>query len=339
MTSTLHTLPQATEPKAANMPVTAVLAFNDGYCTHAAVTLLSILQHVSAHREYRICIIDDAQAPLSAFNRRRLGALGLPDNVSLTFMPFDLGQSSGQRLSISDWLGVRHIYFKLYLHRLLNDARRIMWLDADLLIAADIAGIFDLDLQGRPLGAVRDACTSAGAEYLTCGPSAGIIQNNPYFAGYSNLYHYFQEYLAFSDADLRDYFNVGVLIMDVPAITPLLEEGLSSVMTRPFFYPEQDVLNLLLKDQVTLLDEEYNCHSLEADKFVARCGRLPAVSHFYGQGKPDRRMHGAAFEEYWHCLSQTPYYPAALEKFINSGLNSQSIKLAANLAMLRRKTT
>ena len=45
---------------------------------------------------------------------------------------------------------------RISLPDVLNDIRRVIYLDADVVVMADLGELFDAPLDGRPLGAVRD---------------------------------------------------------------------------------------------------------------------------------------------------------------------------------------
>lgn len=172
------------------------------------------------------------------------------------------------------------------------DRRRILYLDCDMIVLDDLGALRDLDLEDRPLGAVRDN----GALFK----KAAHIEWNP------------------------DYFNSGLLLIEPAKWTASNKlEDLSEAIRRDDLhrYLDQDAFNVAFRDQVRLLPPRYNVIVPTLDKlstkgpseFNSRFGTSydsaesladdAAVLHYAGTGfkpwrNPSRFLSDRWWEEY-----------------------------------------
>jgi UDP-D-galactose:(glucosyl)LPS alpha-1,3-D-galactosyltransferase len=109
---------------------------------------------------------------------------------------------------------------------------RAVYLDADLVVRRDLSPLFDIDLRGSVLGAVRDFAIKSTAH-----PLSGVRER----------------------ANPRPYFNSGVLVIDVPGCreselgTRALEYAAAS--REPLPSRDQDALNAVTDGWHELADE------------------------------------------------------------------------------------
>ncbi|WP_417260487.1 glycosyltransferase family 8 protein [Celeribacter sp.] len=118
---------------------------------------------------------------------------------------------------------------------------RVLYLDGDILVEGDVAPLFDLDMQGKPIGVVRDFMVL----YYLCG------KNKPY--------EYFSGIM--SPRPASDYFKAGVLLIDCNAIRADKELNFSMTDMRAagaYDYLDQDHLNVLFKGRTLILDGCWN---------------------------------------------------------------------------------
>ena len=302
--------------------VEVALSFDNQYCYMAAGTLTSLLSHCSPQRRYRIHILHD---DISAYNQLQLTQLaaGTPQ-AELCFHRCDVAALAGRTLEgCGAWS--RHALFRLFMHRLLPQVERIIYLDADTVVCDDIAALFDEDLQGRALGAVHDGGDAfRGLAFL----QAAVI-TDPALSRYHSLYAYYTEGLGLADEDLLGYFNSGVLLLDLKRAAPLLEQ-VPAALGEPRIYPDQDLLNVLFRHDKRLLDARYNVMPNRVEEYVVAHGCLPAVIH-NTTPKPTRSMKGAAAAEYWRHIEGTVYYCQALELYFDTRLQAMARQLRLRL--------
>ena len=109
---------------------------------------------------------------------------------------------------------------RLALHRILPGEGRVLWLDVDTIVMQDIGALFDVDLQGMCLAAVREPGRS----------------KSPFV-----------------------YFNAGVLLMDLEKMRGGIgDELVQTVNARKLDFADQDAINLRCQGLILELDPIYN---------------------------------------------------------------------------------
>lgn len=139
---------------------------------------------------------------------------------------------------------------------------RILYVDADTLVRSDLRELWNVDLQGKTLGAV---------------PDIGFPMGHPGVAK-------------------ALYFNAGVLMMDLAKLRarlPKLVEQAGEM--KGSVHADQDVLNTVLRDEWHPLDLKWNaqglgtyskCHSPERDALNLTSLDRPSIVHFTGPTNP-----------------------------------------------------
>jgi len=244
-----------------------VLASDDNYARSIAVVLRSLFSHTSAELCPSVWILDDG---ISGDSKRRLErvAARAGRSRSLSWIPVP-----NERLA--DIGGAGHIsrtsYVRFLIPELLPDnVRRTIYLDTDVLVRTDLRPLFEIDLEGKAIGAVRDL--------------AFATVPHPYFGD-----------------SMPDYFNSGVMVLDMEAwkSEDLANRALARAAAQdpPFPFLDQDAMNALEVDWCEL-----------PDKWNVQVGFLfrPAFSDRFG-GFRDELARDAAVLHYTGGLK--PWYP------------------------------
>lgn len=169
---------------------------------------------------------------------------------------------------------------------------RVLYLDGDILIEGDVAPLFDIDMEDKPLGVVRDL----------------VVLRRLGDGGKSKPYVYFSNIMA--PAPASDYFNAGVLLLDCDAIRAdaLLRTAMTKMDAMDVYaYLDQDHLNILFKARVLFLDACWNAawgrfskHRSLENKLGLTQGALPqdraVIQHFPGRYKPWNRFRLSVFK-------------------------------------------
>ena len=228
--------------------INIALAVSASYAMPATVTIYSIAKHSS--RRLTFYIID---CGLGADEKGRMQlSVAEKRNVSIMFVPLNgdgLGASLGP------------VWAKVDLIDLLP-VERVLYLDADILAREDIGRLWDIDLDGKVLGACPDVGFPLGHEEIERGP----------------------------------YFNAGVLLMDLTKArseVQKLRDVVKSMVSSKFV--EQDALNVHFQGAWKPLSLEWNAQGLgtyaelrTADRDAAKLHEManPALVHFTGPVSP-----------------------------------------------------
>ena len=143
-------------------------------------------------------------------------------------------------------------FARLYLHELLNDVARVIYLDVDMIVRRDLADLFNVDLHGKPIAAVIDYPMVLLAE------QRGVL-------GTPNIQYRADEYICktLGMKNAKNYFNSGLLVIDLAqyAASGALERIERFLMQKepPRVFNDQDALNVALEENVEFLDPRWNC--------------------------------------------------------------------------------
>lgn len=259
---------------------------DEAYARPLAVAVASVLRHLPDDQTVHVTLVHNQ---LSSDSRRRLHRVIQRARRGTTTEWFD-----ADALDLSGLSALRHLtvatYLRLFIDQVIPaQVDRVLYLDSDVLVRADVSPLYQADLGGRTLGAIRDmAVASLGHPY------SGI-----------------EDAAARGIAD-APYFNAGVLVVDLRRWRALGQGEALRVHARN--HPaqqnhDQDALNDVLREDWRPLGLEWNVqgsllllHELVPDPWVEDMARRrrqllddPAIVHFSGDIKP------------WKPISTHPY--------------------------------
>ena len=161
---------------------------------------------------------------------------------------------------------------------------RVLYLDGDIMVTGDLSAAANLDMKGHPLAGVRDFSVLKW-----------MSQRKPHAALQR------QTAVMPTGADMSDYVNAGVLLMDVDAIRAvpgLIEqmEDVEAVKGYPAF--DQDRINAIFQNRITHLDPVWNAswgrvglqRKHQAGLSLQGAQSRPLIVHFHGPHKPWKKL-------------------------------------------------
>lgn len=248
-----------------------VFAANDNYSVFCYTAIYSLIQHAGNNYVYQIYVF---QTDISEENRRMLESLSAGDVkvqcVDISRFTSNVCLKESLHLSIET-------YYRLFIPLILPQYQKVLYLDSDLCILADVVGLYECDLKGCAVGAVPD---------VQC---------------------YILEKHAKEDLgglDCRKTFNAGVLVMDTVRFEEdrirdkclaLLEEDYQRER-RKLVFADQDALNIALYGNYCVLDKRWNYQTQylwreeelfpETRKEYMEMPEKAFVIHFAGDKKP-----------------------------------------------------
>ncbi len=272
------------------------LTFDDNFWAPAYATMRSVclFTHRRADLVFHLC-----HRTLSAAHRADLEAITAEFPVRLHW--YDLDQSELFRDIATRMPENRRlsniVYARLMIDRLVGpEVERVLYLDCDMLVRADIAELFDTDLGHHPIAAVRD---TIGA-FIANGRD---LRNNRDI---------------FDPAD--PYFNAGMVLIDTARwraadILGRMEAAHASGVMQRIYY-DQDLLNLIFKNNWHQLPWRWNT----IDARHAHEGLDPAILHYTGDTKPWGVLAGmrrsVAFARlYRHVMTNDLFYRFARHRW------------------------
>jgi lipopolysaccharide biosynthesis glycosyltransferase len=190
------------------------------------------------------------------------------------------------------------------------DLDRLLFLDADIVVQESLRELWEVDLEGCVIGAVRNAYQPwIAAVTLASEDAAGEEVWLPL------------PWRALALPPRAPYFNAGVLVIDVPLWRQvrILDQALAIQRDHGLRLGEQAALNLVLLGRWKRLHPRWNVNSghLEENAIVWAAEdteelraalERPAIIHYNGPTKPWHAGSAHPLRGVWHeVLSRTPY--------------------------------
>lgn len=259
-----------------------------GFAPHLAATIASVVRYTPADRLH-ILILQEG------FGSRQRDAIeSIAKSAEFTW--FDMADFELPDYEVSNHITYATL-FRLGLERLAPDAcKRLIYLDADLIVMADLEELWNLDLKGATIGGIPDA-----------GLNKDIPSDN-------------QHWLEWVDDADADYMNAGVMLVDVEKVRR--EAGFSKALDfiaergADLPYQDQDAINRVYWNKWTRLPPEWNVQRFQFIKGFQKyfpketldALKNPKIVHFTGPEKPwSMEGYHAWWWVYWQALADTPY--------------------------------
>lgn len=204
-------------------------AVDDGYIPFLAVTIESILENASEENFYEIKVL---YTNISSDYMKRIKKLE-KDNLKIEFVNLNYYiDSIKDKLYTRDYYS-KTTYFRLFIPSLYPQYDKALYLDADIVLNADVAELYNIDIKDNLVGAAPDE----------------VVGFTPIFREYVERVVGVSSY--------KHYFNAGVLIMNLKALREFnFQEKFLYLLDKVTFTvaQDQDYLNRICKGRVHLLD-------------------------------------------------------------------------------------
>lgn len=276
------------------------VSINEKYILYAYVTLTSLFENNSKeHINVYVLYGQKEDRVLHAFDE-------LAKKYGQNIHYLEMSQAVfGDKLPRNDTWTVE-IYYRLALPEVLPDeVDRILYLDVDIIVTDSLSKLYDMDLQGKSIGACKDMGVLYGSGPLSDKQEElfGIFMKDGEYA----------------------YFNSGVMLMNIAKMRKEKRSAASFVEVGERFADyingDQDILNYVYHDDVVYADtERYNLfaralYNMGRDyTWVKEHG---AIVHFVGR-KPwhHEAVRYNTEKLFWEYAKKTPYYTALLEQVV-----------------------
>lgn len=277
-----------------------VFATDDGYAPYLGVALHSLIQHIKSEHEYQVHIF---YTRLTKEHQRRLQSMETAQ-VSISFV--DLTDKTQEFTDFSDktYVTVESLY-RFLIPELLPQAKKVLYLDCDIVVLDDVSTLYQLDLQDNLLG-VADIALEKDMKY------------------------HFQNVLQLGT---EQGFNAGVLLLNTEKMQEekIKEKGIACLQEdwvgeKKYKYQDQDMLNLFCKGKTITFPMNWNfewCFDATDNTFEL----TPETRILYDKAKEDLKLihftspvkpWSAAEYQYadlfWNFARQTMFYEEILLK-------------------------
>jgi lipopolysaccharide biosynthesis glycosyltransferase len=244
-----------------DQPVVLAVAADSTFAKQLAVTIASVSR--TASRRHQIFVFHDGYG--SPLIERVSESAG--EAVDLCWL--DARSDAFKDAHLPSWLPTATL-FRLRIADLLpKDVDRVIYLDTDVAVRRPLDDIWNLDLEGQSIGAVRDAHI----------PWAAAPEGLPW--------------RKLGVAPAASYFNCGVMVISTAGwrSQKISERALELLGREAFFNGDQCALNAVSADRWVPLDPEWNLQGdhlddnslarvTESQSALSRAIEDPAIIHF-----------------------------------------------------------
>ena len=280
--------------------INVVLCFDSKLKEYALVTLASLLKNKKDDTHYNImAIVSDDLIEENLFFEEYV-----KDRDSLS--KFEMRICN---LNVSDAYEIRNIskatYYRFAIPQLFNVDKAI-YLDVDVLVKADLSELWDIDMKNNYVHGVR--------------ADVNI------FSSWSHKRTRFDYWTKFDDWR-GNYINAGVLLLNLNMIRKnSVIERCIELIDYPFFYQDQDIINLVMKPFIGFLPPKFNCMTFYTDKGLLKLEKQriftsdeieesvnrPAIIHYAGK-KPWDDNNTRRGDEWWDFVLNDKYLEKVLK--------------------------
>ena len=291
------------------MTIPVVFSSDDTYIPYMAASIQSLMQNSNRQNHYIIIVL---YANISAENKSLLETqIKAYSNFSIQFKNIESYIDrytffAGERITVET-------YFKLLIPYLLDEYRKILYLDGDIICYDDIASVYNCDIGENLIGAVK-----------------GLAEINTYYLRKPRKrYDHFISKIGIHNTD--NFFNAGVLLFNTEEFrnTFSMDAVLNIAASRQWPTHDQGVLNYICENRVCFLPANWNVildprfqNAPEWIKIEHNKARMEAkIIHFGFQFKPWGNANYVPYSiEFWKHAAQTPFIKIIMERMEKGGL-------------------
>ncbi len=273
-----------------------VLACDEGYAMPLATTLRSLAESNRAHWPLDVHVLTDGFSERAREQVLRSQPAGA---MHIRWIPVDL-QGFAQ-FGLLDHVS-RMTYARLQIPQVFGeDVAKVLYLDADILVLGDLEPLWQVELDGAPIGAVLDHHVDADLKSGRHHQTRGVPR-------------------------VPNYFNAGVLLLDLAAcrrhrVAERAVDYLRFHAASP--YADQDALNVACDGVWKQLDRAWNFQ----DHHCTRIGRQaasqrPAIVHFITSSKPWKPSSSSVNAGFYDSFRDRTHFRRSLQEKVRAALST-----------------
>jgi len=283
--------------KNAEYPI--VFSANNYYVPYTATMIQSIMENAGNNRQYIIYILHQEinDENMELLKKQVL----LFSNFSIKFINVTQYMSR-YNLYISRQITIE-TYFRFLIPELLSEYKKAIYLDGDMICCADIASLFDIDIENCLLAAVRDL---------------GVAW---YYSNKSRERKYLYDCVMLKLKNIDEYFCAAMTVFNIEMFrkTITTDKLFELAMSRNWEIHDQDILNFLAEGKTFLLPYHWNFMHTEWAKYLPEYLRRdyydaeknPKIIHY----KPWKNEFNIPhFQQFWKYATRTPFIDEIIKR-------------------------
>lgn len=305
--------------------VAVAFAANDYFVPYMATAMESLIENSSEQYNYDVFVLT---MDITEENKKCVQQLiDGKKNFCVRFLnPRKL--IKGYKLFMRGHFSIE-TYYRLVLPEVLADYDKIVYLDSDMVLNADVAELYQENLDGYMLAACRDVDTAG-------------------------LYNGFEpKRKKYTDEILKlkkpyDYFQAGTLVMNLREFRKkyTTKEILEFADSREWTLLDQDILNKLCEGFVKYIDMSWNVmvdyENIRVSQIIPlapkwlvgmymEARKQPKIVHYAGSEKPWNVPEMDMAKTFWKYAKNTPYYEIMLYRMSNGSGTTKKKKKTSHI--------
>lgn len=258
--------------------VNVFFSCDDNYLPFCAVAINSLIKNAGRNNTYNIIILHDG---IKEERMKHVTDMSR-ENVRIEF--FNVSEKIkpyAEMLALRDYYTIS-IYYRIFIPTLFPKLKKAVYLDSDIVVLSDIAGLYSKKLGNNLVGAIFDEVVAGRQEYRD-------------YSMFALGIHY------------NEYFNSGIMVMNLDAMRKAeIEKRFIDLLSTYHFRticPDQDYLNIMCHGRVRLLSQSWNKMAMNECLFGT-----PNLVHYNMFCKP-WKYENVPYEKYFHKYAAgTPFY-------------------------------
>lgn len=208
---------------------------DDNYAAYTGVSITSLFENNRSVKSLTVYILDGG---ISAQNKEKFDLLANKYHREIVFVDTSMCDEKLSKLNAPKYRGSYATYYKLFIMQFLGiEGSRILYIDSDTIVASKVSSLFEYDMCGMPIAMAQDTLAYLHKRSLD-------IKSN------------------------EKYFNAGVILFDPDRIK---NDGWEDKLLyhikevrADYIKHEQDIMNVVFRDNICELPLRYNLQSLHA---------------------------------------------------------------------------
>lgn len=285
------------------------LSANDYYVPYVATLLQSMVENSEDSHNYDIIIMNKDISKVS--EKHLQNVIKDHANFTLRFLNVSRYGKQFEHIFLRGHF-VLETYFRLLMPEILKNYQKVLYMDSDLVVNADVAELYATDVEGYLLAACHDADT------------AGL---------YNGFEPKKKEYM---DKVLKiekpyEYFQAGVILFNLDEFrkTYTVTEMLEFATSYQWELLDQDVLNYLAQGKAKIVDMRWNVMTdwrrIRIPEIISRAPKYlrdeymaahedPYIIHYAGPDKPWQQPSDDYADVFWAYARKTVYYEVMMQR-------------------------
>lgn len=265
------------------MSVNILYQFNDAYAVFAGVSMTSLFENNKDIVDLKVFVLDEN---ISGERKKELEENAQRYNRDIIFYETDQLVEYMKEIGIPAYRNSYATNMKMFFPQFFNmDIDRLLYIDSDTVIKDSIQSLYRMDMQGKPIAMGLDV----------------LGYKHKLYVGHGKDDH---------------YFNAGIILYDVRRWkdedwTEKIIDHVRNVRAH-YMSPDQDLLNVVLKDNIAVFDLRNNLQPLHMVYSNKRIQRYFPQKNYYNVKEIQDALNNPVIVHTFRFLGEFPWHKDSL---------------------------